>query len=189
MTEQELLRDCLARLNRVGLTYYLTGSMASNYWGIPRSTHDLDFVIQIPAQAVRAFVGEFSGDFYIDEAAVRAAVDPPHQFNAIDTRSALKVNFWRAGETPFEIEILRRRIYTTLFGERAWLASAEDVTLSKLVWNALAPSERQLADAAGVFVVQRDGLDGAYLQKWAQDLGVLPILNEILAGKIRPKQT
>jgi len=61
MTEQELLADCLRRLNRVGVTYYLTGSMASNYWGIPRTTHDLDFVIQLPASAVAAIVHEFSG--------------------------------------------------------------------------------------------------------------------------------
>jgi hypothetical protein len=45
MTEQELLVDCLQRLNGVGVAYMLTGSMASNYWGIPRTTHDLDFVI------------------------------------------------------------------------------------------------------------------------------------------------
>ena len=30
MTEQELLVDCLRRLNRNEITYYLTGSMASN---------------------------------------------------------------------------------------------------------------------------------------------------------------
>jgi hypothetical protein len=48
MTEQELLVDCLRRLNRAEITYYLTGSMASNFWGIPRTTHDLDFVIQLP---------------------------------------------------------------------------------------------------------------------------------------------
>jgi acetoacetyl-CoA synthetase len=41
MNERELLVDCLRRLNRIGITYYLTGSMASNYWGIPRTTHDL----------------------------------------------------------------------------------------------------------------------------------------------------
>src|SRR5262245_34133478 len=46
MNERELLVDCLRRLNRSGVTYYLTGSMASNYWGIPRTTHDLDFVIR-----------------------------------------------------------------------------------------------------------------------------------------------
>ena len=71
MNERELLVDCLRRLNRTGVTYYLTGSMASNYWGIPRTTHDLDFVVQLPANAVPRIVVEFSEDFYIEEAALR----------------------------------------------------------------------------------------------------------------------
>jgi hypothetical protein len=48
MTEQELLLDCVRRLNSCGLQYMLTGSMASNAWGIPRSTHGLDFVVPLP---------------------------------------------------------------------------------------------------------------------------------------------
>ena len=93
MNERELLLDWLRRLNRIGVAYYLTGSMASNYLGIPRTTHDLDFVVQLPATAVSRIVAEFSGDFYMAEEAVRAVHQPPHQFNAIDTRSALKVDF------------------------------------------------------------------------------------------------
>ena len=77
MNERELLADCLRRLNRSGVTYYLTGSMASNYWGIPRTTHDLDFVVQLPMSAVPRIVQEFSGDFHLEEAAVRAAYQPP----------------------------------------------------------------------------------------------------------------
>ena len=65
MNERELLVDCLRRMNRTGVTYYLTGSMASNYWGIPRTTHDLDFVVQMPMSAVSRIMQEFSGDFYI----------------------------------------------------------------------------------------------------------------------------
>jgi len=106
MNEQELLADCLRRLNRTGVTYYLTGSMASNYWGIPRTTHDLDFVVQLPASAVPRIIQEFSGDYFIDEAAVRAAYQPPYQFNAIDTRSALKVDFWLPKSEPFDREML-----------------------------------------------------------------------------------
>jgi hypothetical protein len=60
MNERQLLVDCLRRLNRAGVTYYLTGSMASNYWGIPRTTHDLDFVVQLPGPAVPRIVREFS---------------------------------------------------------------------------------------------------------------------------------
>ena len=56
MNERELLVDCLRRLNRTSVTYYLTGSMASNYWGIPRTTHDLDFAIFGP-NATAGFKG------------------------------------------------------------------------------------------------------------------------------------
>src|SRR5436305_10819543 len=154
MTERELLVDCLHRLNRTGITYYLTGSMASNYWGIPRTTHDLDFVVQLAMSAVPRIVQEFRGDFYLDEAAVRAAFQPPHQFNAIDTRSALKVDFWLPKSEPFDYEMLRRRTEAILFGEPAWIATAEDVILHKLLWNSISPSDRQLGDAAVVIAVQ-----------------------------------
>jgi len=189
MTEQELLVDCLRRLNGLDLTYYLTGSMASNYWGIPRTTHDLDFVIQLPPSAVADIVRIFSGDYYIEEAAVRAAYQPPYQFNAIDQRSSLKVDFWFPKPDPFDREILRRRVRVTLFGEAAWIATAEDIILHKLVWNRITPSERQLSDAAGVVAVQAHAVDKAYLAHWAETLGLADDCRRLLSGQIRPKQT
>ncbi len=189
MNERELLLDCLRRLNRTGVAYYLTGSMASNYWGIPRTTHDLDFVVQLPAAAVSRIVEEFSGDFHIDEVAVRASAQPPHQFNAIDTRSALKVDFWLLGAGLFDQEMFRRRINVTLFGEQAWIATAEDVVLHKLLWNHISPSDRQLGDAAGVVAVQAGGLDRSYLEHWATELEVDDELHRLLSGEIKPKST
>lgn len=189
MTEHELLADCLHRLNGLGIVYYLTGSMASNYWGIPRTTHDLDFVVRIDVTAVRPLVAAFQGDYYIDEAAVEACFCPPHQFNAIDTRSALKVDFWLASRSPFDEEMLRRRILTKIASNDAWIATAEDVILHKLVWNKITPSDRQLGDAAGVWAIQGDRLDGAYLGDWSSRLGVQDDLKQIATGKIRPKAT
>ncbi|MDD5199394.1 MAG: hypothetical protein PHC88_06280 [Terrimicrobiaceae bacterium] len=189
MNERELLVDCLRRLNRTGVTYYLTGSMASNYWGIPRTTHDLDFVVQLPEAAVSRIVETFRGDFHIEEDAVRAAYQPPFQFNAIDTRSALKVDFWLPQATPFDREMLRRRMQATLFGEPAWISTAEDVVLHKLVWNRLSPSGRQLGDAAGIVAVQAGALDEGYVRQWAQELDVSAELEQLLSGQIRPKST
>jgi len=189
MNERELLVDCLHRLNRTGVTYYLTGSMASNYWGIPRTTHDLDFVVQLPAAAVPRIIQEFSGEFYLEEAAVRGVFQPPHQFNAIDTRSALKVDFWLSLARPFDQEMLQRRVKATLFGEPAWISTAEDVILHKLIWNRISPSERQLGDAAGVIAVQGDALDSKYMSWWAQELGIADGLERLLSGEIKPKNT
>ncbi len=189
MNERELLVDCLRRLKRSGVIYYLTGSMASNYWGIPRTTHDLDFVVQLPAAVANRIIEEFQGDFYLDEAAVRAVDRPPHQFNAVDTRSALKVDFWLGGAGDFDQEMLRRRVQVTLFGETAWISTAEDVVLHKLVWNRLSPSDRQLGDAAGVIAVQADTLDTTYLRHWASELGLTEELERLLRGEIKPKET
>ena len=120
MTEQELLVDCLRRLNGAGIPYMLTGSMASNAWGIPRSTHDLDFVIQLPPREISKFVAAFQGDYYVDERSVRGAYQPPHQFNVIDQRSALKADFWLLKPVPFEREMFGRRFQDTVFGETCW---------------------------------------------------------------------
>jgi hypothetical protein len=189
MNERELLVDCLHRLNRLPITYYLTGSMASNYWGIPRTTHDLDFVVQLAPSAIPAVLHEFTPDYVLDEAAVRAAYEPPHQFNAIDTRSALKVDFWLPGPTPFDREMMTRRVKVTLFGVAAWISRAEDVILHKLVWNRITPSDRQLGDAAGVVAVQGSSLDAAYLRKWGTQLGLAEDLERLLTGQTKPKQT
>ncbi len=189
MTEQELAIDAIQRLNRSGVAYFLTGAMASNYCGIPRTTHALDFVVQLPIHAIPNLLREFHDDFYLDEQVVRAALAPPYQFNAVDQRSALKIDFWILQSDPFEIAMFQRRLSVDLLGERAWLATAEDVILHKLYWDSITPSERQISDAAGVVAVQSDSLDRAYLQKWATELGVSEKLSKLLAGEIRPKST
>jgi hypothetical protein len=104
-------------------------------------------------------------------------------------RSALKVNFWLPTPAPFDKEMLRRRARVTLFGEPAWITTAEDCVLHKLVWNKVTPSERQLGDAAGVVAVQDEKLDMPYLKRWGEALGVAAELNQLLRGEIRPKRT
>jgi hypothetical protein len=189
VTEQELAIDAIRRLNRTGLAYFLTGAMTSNYWGIPRTTHDLDFVVQLPMESIPNLLLEFRDDFYLDERAVRAALAPPYQFNAIDKRSAFKIDFWTLRSDPFEMSMFQRRLSVNLLGERAWIATAEDLILHKLYWDPLTPSERQIGDAVGVVAVQSGSLDRAYLGKWASELGVNEKLNKLLSGEITPKST
>ena len=189
MIERDLLVDCLRRLNRTGVTYFLTGSMASNYWGIPRTTHDFDFVIQLPPSSIPSLVAAFQNDFYIEEEAVLAVYQPPHQFNAIDTRSALKIDFCLSKPGAFDQETLRRRGKVMLFEEAAWISSAEDVILNKLLWYRLSPSDRQLADIAGIVAVQSDKLDKHYLEQWGSELGVQDELFKLLSRQTRPKSS
>jgi len=188
-TEQELLTDCLVRLERAGVAYMLAGSMASNYWGVPRTTHDLDFVIALQRSEVSNIVAAFRQGFFLQPDSVQNAFFPPHQFNALDEASALKVDFWLLRDDPFEQNAFARRLRVTIFATPAWVSTAEDVILHKLYWHRLTPSDRQLQDAAGVFVVQAGVLDGAYMDSWAMRLGVEEELALLRSGKLRPKST
>jgi hypothetical protein len=189
MTENELLVDCLKRLNDSPVPYLLTGSMASNYWGVPRSTHDLDFVVQLRPESIPQLMQAFAKEFFVQESSVRGALQPPHQFNAIDQRSALKVDFWVLAADPFSQEMFKRRQSVEFLGTRAWIATAEDVLLHKLYWNTVSPSDRQLRDAAGVWSIQNERLDADYLNRWAGLLKIDDVLEKIRSGEIGPKST
>jgi hypothetical protein len=180
VTETELLVDCLRRLEAAGIDYMLVGSMAGNYWGIPRSTHDIDFVINYDEAQVNSIVEAFQGDFFIQQISVVSGLRPPHQFNALDNRSALKVDFFRVAGDEYEFERFRRRKRITLFDQAAWIATAEDVLLHKLRWHTISPTDRQLADARGIQLVSGDDLDRDYLIYWAKRIEVLELLKLVL---------
>jgi len=59
----------------------------------------------------------------------------------------------------------------------------------KLRWYTISPSDRQLADAAGILTVSGDFIDDAYLDSWASEIGVTDLLRNLRAGKTPPKST
>jgi len=77
----------------------------------------------------------------------------------------------------------RRRRVEIVPGRLAWVGTPEDVLLHKLVWHTITPSERQLADAAGIASVQAAQLDLAYMRQWATQQGTAQLLEEVLQGK------
>lgn len=63
------------------------------------------------------------------------------------------------------------------------LGSAEDTILSKLEWARKAGgSEKQIADAVGVFEVNPK-VDRVYIERWARELGILDLWQEITSGR------
>ena len=101
----------------------------------------------------------------------------------------MQVDFWLLQPQPFERIMFDRRMRVDLFGETAWICTPEDVILHKLYWHRMTPSERQIGDAAGVAAVQAGSLDIAHLKRWAVELGVCEVLQDLLEGRISPKQT
>ncbi len=88
MSQQELLRAVVEALDASATPYMLTGSLVSSLQGEPRSTHDMDFVVLLDdesASGLWAALSKIGG--YVDEGALRQAVQAKAMFNLIDPGS------------------------------------------------------------------------------------------------------
>ncbi len=179
--EQQALVDLVRILERLGVHYMVSGSVASSYHGRPRSTHDADIVIDPTPDQLDALVGGLlEADFYVDGERARDALRRRSQFNAIDTRSGLKLDLIVRKDRPFSREEFGRRQTAELSpGMTVALSSLEDTILAKLEWSRKAGrSEKQLEDVAGMLAVS-PGFDRSYVERWADELGVLDLWREI----------
>jgi hypothetical protein len=177
MTEEiDVLRIISDRLRTAAVPFMLTGSFALGYYGKPRMTRDLDFVVALLEQHVDPLVRVFSPDFYIDEEFVRAAVKSQRMFNLMHLDSAIKVDFIVRKNSEYRYVEFERRKSVEFAGVSTWITSREDLILSKLVWASDSGSEMQLRD---VRTLLDESVDWAYLKAWAAKLGVAAKLDEI----------
>ncbi len=173
MSVPEVFQRITAALNQAGIPYMLSGSFASAYYGAPRSTQDIDLVIEATPTQLRAFVqGLPSNEYYVDLDAALEAHKRQSLFNVIDLASGWKVDLVIRKSRPFSEEEFRRRQQVNLQGTPLFLASPEDVVISKLEWSNLAQSRRQIEDVAAILRVRWVELDHSYLEKWITELGL-----------------
>lgn len=189
MSEDAVVCQVLDRLESLGLEYMLVGSYASNVYGRPRSSFDADVVVRIAPEAADAFVAAFEGDFSIEPESLRRSIREGRMFNLIPLTGIFKVDIVPLRRTPYALEEFSRRRSLSALGRRVWIAAPEDVILFKLEWyrRGGGASARQLEDARDVYALQRESLDEAHLEHWADELGVRDLLDGI-RGELRPPQ-
>ena len=163
-------------LDRSGVPYMVTGSVASSYHGEPRATRDLDIVIDPDPEALARMVDELLAEgLSVDLGAAQDALRHRGQFNAIDSASGWKVDFIVRWDRAFSRVEFGRRVRAELLGRSAWIATAEDAIIAKLEWSAAVDSQRQLRDVAAMLDVGGESLDLGYVDGWLAELGLTEI--------------
>ena len=176
-TELDVLGLVSDRLSARGLPFMLTGSFALAYYATPRMTRDLDIVVALNERDVDALVTTFASDFYIDADAARIAVLSERMFNLMHLESGVKVDLIVRKSSEFRQVEFARRQPVAIAGIRTWIVTCEDLILSKLVWALESNSELQRRD---IHQLLAEAIDLDYIRKWAPQLGVTTLLNELM---------
>lgn len=167
-------------MERAQVPYFLGGSLASSLQGEPRSTNDIDFVVDLRVPQIRPLVDALGADFDVDEEALREAVARRGSWNIFHLPSLTKVDLFLLRSGPFDASEFSRRRRTTLppDGRGLYIKSPEDTVLRKLLWfrEGGEASSSQWRDIVQVLRVSGGRLDDSYLEEWAERLGVAPLL-------------
>lgn len=174
MSIQDVFQRITSALDHAGIAYMLSGSFASAYYGAARSTQDIDFVIHATPEQMQSFFGALpESEYYADLDFALEAHQQRSMFNVIDQATGWKIDFIVCKSRPYDAEEFRRRERVRLHGVSLFITSAEDAVISKLEWERLAHSQRQIDDVAAILRARWDALDKAYLEKWINELGLI----------------
>lgn len=143
------LAPVASAFQKLDVTFYIGGSVASTYHGAIRLTMEVDLVCNLRPDQVGAFVASFGPECYVSEPAVRDAVECRNCFNVIHLPTAFKVDVFVSRGRPFDLAAMQRAVPQRLGGHDSPMvpiATAEDSIIAKLEWYRLGDesSQRQM---------------------------------------------
>jgi Domain of unknown function (DUF1814). len=178
---RKLLVEIASILDKNKIPYLITGGMAVFVWGRPRFTADIDLVVELSVgklDILEKSLKSLDEAGYIDIDVMREALAKSGEFNFIDGKTGMKVDFWVSTGDAFDHSRLKRRVAQKIIGHKVYFSSPEDLILSKLRWWRDTGSSRHKEDIVSIISISGEGLDREYLDRWAEKLGHKDLLDE-----------
>lgn len=153
----------------------ITGAWSAIFYGRPRASHDIDFVVELHSsnqEKIFQILDKLPEDFLVQKESIEDAVKKKAMFNIIHLPTMMKLDFWILTDEKFDKERFKRRKKVKVLDQFMQMASAEDTILQKLKWFKAGGIEKHLIDASFVYQLQAKKLDKKYLQRWVETLRV-----------------
>jgi len=172
-------------LERHGVSYALGGSLASSFFGMPRSTIDVDLAVDVPIAAHDALLEDLGTVFSVPEDSARAALEGAGSFNLLGDGGLAKVDLFVLGSGHLDRWQIERRVRVELAGAGAvlWVSAPAEQVLRKLEWFRAGgeQSDRQWSDVLGILRSSGPDIDIQRLRHDADLIGLGDLVERALA--------
>jgi len=177
MEPGELFLLFIRPLEKAGLNYMITGSVASMIYGIPRFTHDLDLVLDIPPANIERFSAFFPIDeYYCPPREVLLTESRRRQrghFNLIHHQTGYKADVYLFGYDELHQWAMGHRHRLSMKSEiGVWIAPPEYVIIRKLEYYQEGGSEKHLDDIRGMLEISGEQIDRRIVNDWVDEKGL-----------------
>jgi hypothetical protein len=178
-TGNEATLAVIDALETLGIPYMLVGSLSSNVYGIPRSTHDADFVIECAPELLPRLAAHLGPAYRLDPqmAFETATLTRRHVLNIVGI--PFKIELFHLSDDPHDQERFKRRRRQKLLDREINLPTVEDVIVTKLRWFSMLKRSKDIDDVRAVLAVQGANIDWPYVYGWCDQHGTRSLLDEI----------
>src|SRR5437899_2207719 len=103
MTQGQFLVQLATELERAGIPFMVAGSHGSSFHGQPRTTNDVDVVIDPTPDQLERFLTQLGERYYFSRASAQEALARRSMFNLIDFDEGWKADLIIRKERPFSL--------------------------------------------------------------------------------------
>jgi len=171
-----LVRRLVKNLNAAGIDYMFTGALAASYYGMPRTTMDVDIVVKVAREELQTLATLLrKAEMEVDVRRIDGAFE-----------SAFRMITLKDKRTPFTVDIMfsdgrLERKRGKILGLPTFYQTPEGLILSKLrMIKATVPRGRALKDEDDVKAILRYAkVDMKALKRRSRREGTFSILEEL----------
>ena len=172
----------LTPLERAGLPYCLTGSVAAGIYGESRSTRDIDFVLMLQVGDIAAFRAAFpESEYYVpptETLVVELLRGQRGCLNLYHHRSGFKADLFFVVRDTLHLWAMQQRRRAPYGGEQLWIAPPEYVILRKLEYFREGEQDKHIRDMRHMLAVTP--VDRAFIDHHVARLGLQAQWEELL---------
>jgi len=149
---EDLIRRIVKNFNTAGIDYMFTGALAASYYGMPRTTMDIDIVVKVAPENLQTHLVASlrKADMQVDERKINGAF-----------KSGFRIVTLKDKRTPFTLDVILsdkklEKKHGTILGLPTFYQTPEGLILSKLrMIKATVPKERALKDKEDIKAILR----------------------------------
>lgn len=172
----DILKLVTGFLNKKKIPYMVVGGIALAYYGMPRTTEDIDILILLEENKIKKFVDFMKkNDFLIDEEDIKTAFKEKSHFTVFDNKSIFRIDI-KGIYDDLDRDSFSRRRKIHFRGLNLYINTSEDAVVAKLIFG----SFKDLEDAKGIISRQKEDLNFNYIEEKCKKHKILDKLEKIV---------
>jgi hypothetical protein len=179
MNTDDIVFAVIDYLNEHDVPYMLVWSLATNVYCVPRSTEDGDVVVNFSVSQVASEIAAANSNIKFDAQLTFESVTATRKMVLRAAQHSFEVELFQLSDDEHDQMRFSRRVKVNTMGREVWIASLEDMIITKLRWSQSAAREKDVSDARNLIGVQRDFINWPYVESWCDRHGTRELLDRL----------